>query len=72
MLLWLDLAALGFPFTAFPPHFVGVILLCFDLKLRVFAHGDGVLQVQHFHESLAHAQHASSGPSGRLPTAANS
>ena len=45
MLLRLDLAALGFPFTAFPPHLVGVILLFCGLKLRVFAHGLGVLPV---------------------------
>ena len=57
MLLRLDLAALGFPFTVFPPRLVGVILLFLILKLRVFAHGLRVLPVQHFRESLAHAQH---------------
>ena len=57
MLLRLDLAALGFPFTAFPPYLVGVILLFCGLKLRVFPHGLGVLPVQHFRESLAHARH---------------
>ena len=57
MLLRLELAALGFLFTAFPPDLVRVILLFCGLKLRVFAHGLGVLPVQHFRESLAHAQH---------------
>ena len=46
-----------FPFTAFPPHLVGVILLFCGLGLRVVARGFGVLPVQHFREALAHAQH---------------
>ena len=57
MLLRLDLAALGSPFTGFPPRLVGFILVICGLKLRVFAHGVGVLPVQHVRESLAHAQH---------------
>ena len=57
MLLRLDLAALGFPLTALPPDLVGLILVFCGLKLPVFAHGLGVLPVQHFRESLAHTQH---------------
>ena len=57
MLLRLGLVALGFPLTAFPPHLVGLILVFCCLKLRIFAHGLGVLPVQHFRESLAHTQH---------------
>ena len=57
MLLRLDLAALGFPLTALPPDLIGLILVLCGLKLRILAHGLGVLPVQHFRESLAHTQH---------------
>ena len=57
MLLWLDLTALGFPFTALFPEIVGFVLVFCGLKLRMLAHGLGVLPVQHLRKSLAHTQH---------------
>ena len=57
ILLRLDPAALEVHFTASLPNFVGLILLLFVFKLRVFAHGLGVHAVKHFRESLSHAQH---------------
>ena len=56
-LLRLDLEAFGFPVTALPPKLVGLILVFCSLELGVFAHGLGVLAIQHVREPLPHAQH---------------
>ena len=56
-LLRLDPEAFGLPLTALPPKLVGLILVFCSLELGVFAHGLGVLAIQHVREPLPHAQH---------------